>query len=124
MSLRRVVPWAAVLAWAGLIFAVSAVPAADMPPQPGPTSYVAHFAEYAVFGALWLAALRTTRLPRGWAIALALTLASLYGASDEFHQWFVPGRASDPRDWVADTLGAALGVAASALWAKRRDQPR
>ncbi len=34
--------------------------------------------------------------------------AAGYGASDELHQSFVPGRNSDPWDWVADAVGAAL----------------
>jgi VanZ family protein len=37
-------------------------------------------------------------------------ICSLYGASDEFHQYFVPGRDCDFFDWVGDTLGAILAV--------------
>ena len=44
---------------------------------------------------------------RAW---LALALASLYGAGDELHQAFVPGRSADAADWLADTVGAALAV--------------
>lgn len=47
---------------------------------------------------------------RWWpAIALAALLASAYAATDEWHQLFVPGRDSDVRDWLADTIGAAAG---------------
>jgi len=35
-------------------------------------------------------------------------LVSLYGASDELHQLFVPNRCADIMDWVVDTLGAVL----------------
>ena len=31
-----------------------------------------------------------------------------YGALDEWHQSYVPGRFSDVGDWIADALGAAL----------------
>ena len=41
----------------------------------------------------------------------AVALSALYGASDEFHQWFVPGRTADVYDWLADCSGAAVGVA-------------
>lgn len=41
----------------------------------------------------------------------ALLLASVYGASDEWHQAFVPLRDSDVRDWVADSLGGTIGSA-------------
>lgn len=38
----------------------------------------------------------------------ALLFTSLYGITDEVHQYFVPGRSSDILDWVSDTLGALL----------------
>jgi VanZ family protein len=38
-------------------------------------------------------------------------LSLLYGISDELHQGLTPGRTPDVMDLVADTLGAALGVA-------------
>ncbi|MDD2724281.1 MAG: VanZ family protein [Methylovulum sp.] len=46
-------------------------------------------------------------------IILAATLivfSSLYGASDEWHQAFVPGRTSSVLDWLADTAGAGLAA--------------
>lgn len=48
--------------------------------------------------------------------ALALVFASLYGASDEWHQSFVPGRSADVWDWVADTLGAMLAMGIWLAW--------
>ena len=48
---------------------------------------------------------------RPWQIFLFCTaIASCYGAIDEFHQYFVPGRSCDIWDWIADTLGAASGA--------------
>lgn len=44
------------------------------------------------------------------AVVLAVACASLYGVTDELHQYFVPGRACDPADWLVDTCGAALGA--------------
>ena len=40
-------------------------------------------------------------------IVLAATL--IYGASDEIHQYFVPGRNASWTDWLADTLGGLIG---------------
>jgi len=40
----------------------------------------------------------------------AVLLAGLWGAIDEVHQLFVPGRQSDPLDVVADLIGAACGA--------------
>jgi VanZ family protein len=39
----------------------------------------------------------------------------LYGASDELHQMFVPGRTAAFDDLLADTIGALVG--ASLCWA-------
>ena len=51
-----------------------------------------------------------------WRVFLIPALiASCYGAIDEFHQYFVPGRACDVWDWIADTLGAVLGAGAFVL---------
>lgn len=44
------------------------------------------------------------------AVLLAVACASLYGVTDELHQYFVPGRACDPADWLVDTCGAVLGA--------------
>lgn len=41
-------------------------------------------------------------------IFLAIGLAALYGASDEWHQSFVPTRTGSIDDWLADTFGAFL----------------
>jgi VanZ family protein len=40
----------------------------------------------------------------------AWLFTSLYGITDELHQYFVPGRSSDILDWVADTTGALLCI--------------
>ena len=41
---------------------------------------------------------------------LAIVLAAGYGATDEFHQRFVPERTADLLDLAADTVGAAVAV--------------
>jgi VanZ family protein len=64
-----------------------------------------HFAVYGLLGTL------VARLGTGWrGAAVGLLVASAFGVTDEFHQSFVPHRSSDVKDWVADTLGAALAV--------------
>jgi VanZ family protein len=57
------------------------------------------------------------RLGQGWrAAGWALLAASLFGVTDEWHQAYVPGRAPDVFDWVADTWGAAVAVALYTGW--------
>jgi VanZ family protein len=73
-----------------------------------------HAGAYGLLGILFYRAYRS-RWPNasGWAMANAsLVSAALYGLSDEIHQYFVPGRSADPWDWLADTIGAMLGVIA------------
>jgi len=57
-----------------------------------------------------LRAVATASLVGAWAIA------TVYGFTDEFHQWFVPGRTADPRDLLADGVGAALGLGLVWAW--------
>ncbi|MBT8378568.1 MAG: VanZ family protein [Ignavibacteria bacterium] len=42
--------------------------------------------------------------------SMAIIIASVYGALDEMHQMFVPGRFAEVLDWLADLGGAVLGV--------------
>ncbi len=50
--------------------------------------------------------------PRSLAVlATGLVIAVAYGASDEWHQSFVPGRDASFRDLLADAAGALLAAA-------------
>jgi VanZ family protein len=46
---------------------------------------------------------------------ICIIAVSVYGALDEYHQSFTPGREVSALDWLADTLGAALGTSAGAF---------
>lgn len=63
---------------------------------------IAALAELAIAGAC---------LPERRAARLAVLLAATYGAIDELHQSFVPGRVSSVGDWLTDVCGACLAVA-------------
>jgi len=52
--------------------------------------------------------------------AAAVVLATLYGASDEYHQSFVPGRTPDVADLRADAIGATVAVSLACLVARFR----
>jgi MYXO-CTERM domain-containing protein len=113
------VSWLAVFAWAGVIFRFSSLPATQVPHG---NPVLAHFVEYALFGALLCLALSRSMAPRD-ALWAAVLIASAYAVTDELHQHFVPGRTPDVGDWSIDTLGAIAGataVMALALWARRR----
>jgi VanZ family protein len=73
---------------------------------------VLHFFAYALLGALFLRAFKTSRIKNKVTliVTLSILLSSLYGISDEIHQHFVPYRDADLVDVLADMLGAVMGV--------------
>ncbi|MBN1960169.1 MAG: VanZ family protein [Deltaproteobacteria bacterium] len=42
---------------------------------------------------------------------IAFSFSAIYAISDEIHQAFVPGRTCDIYDWLADIIGALIGIA-------------
>lgn len=109
-----------------LIFAISSM---EQPPLPMPEfewltiDKLYHFIEYAILGGLLaraFVAAKPSTVPsqRVWYIAALLSI--LYGASDEWHQTFVPGRFATFADWVADVLGSIAGVFGVYLYYKKK----
>ncbi|MBI4767897.1 MAG: VanZ family protein [Deltaproteobacteria bacterium] len=70
-----------------------------------------HFLEYAIFGVLLARILKEYGIPPSLPgkMIWVLMISFLYGTSDEFHQWFVPGRFATFGDLLADGLGGGLG---------------
>ena len=116
--LGPVIRWAPAALWAALIFTLSSISSLPAPPA-GFTDKHAHFGTYGVFAALLVWGLTNRSLARTtWVTAaLAVALAALYGASDEWHQSFVPGREVSALDLAADTAGAAMAAVALRAWA-------
>ncbi len=78
-----------------------------------PMDKVLHAGLYGVLAALWawvLPGQKPWLLQRTRVAALAWTLAVGFGALDEIHQGFVPGRSRDALDWLADATGAGLAL--------------
>ncbi len=108
------------VAWAAAIFWASSQPQPRFVPE-GLLVHdkLLHAGAYALLAGLVGGAL-ATRAPALRAIALAVLVAAAYGATDEWHQSFVPGRDADPLDWAADASGAILGAAAAVLALRAR----
>lgn len=55
-------------------------------------------------------------------------IGSVFAASDEIHQYYVPGRSSDIMDWVFDSLGVALSLffynSINKIWKKLYENSR
>lgn len=124
--------WMLVILWMSLIFYLSAQPAMESKAlSEGATEIVvevferiapnmaeridirrfnyilrknAHFFGYLVLGILVVKAVGK----RG--AALALLICVLYAISDEVHQLYVPGRSSEIKDVIIDSVGAAVGI--------------
>lgn len=76
----------------------------------------AHASLYAGFGFILFAALRNSPYQslRKHAFIFTMIIGTVYGASDEFHQSFVPGKIMNVWDLLADSVG--LAVASSLLF--------
>ena len=108
--------WMPVALYAGTIFYLSSLP---HPEEQLPSfllkdvsDKVLHAVEYAVLAVLCYRAFRwgVSGQVASHALLFAIVTASLYGMTDEAHQFFVPYRESSWQDWVADTAGAAIGA--------------
>jgi VanZ family protein len=121
MTIRRLHLWLPPLIYAGLIFHLSS----QSDPLPAVTTHVwdklLHTVEYAGFAFLVGRACLGEGITVVRAALLTLVLSSLYGATDEWHQSFVPLRSADVLDWLADTVGSTLGAGvwlAFGVWSK------
>ncbi len=117
--------WLPLVAYCVLIFIQSSHPAPEgLPDVPFMDKWL-HLAGYGLLGALCDRAFRRQwpRVPLRRLFWAAVIATALYGASDEFHQYFVPFRSADVLDAAADALGGLLGVVAFrrlSAWAARR----
>jgi UDP-2,3-diacylglucosamine pyrophosphatase LpxH len=81
---------------------------------PPPMDKLAHALAFGILALVLDVALRLNRsdLPMYRRHLLVFMAVSFYGATDEWHQLFVPGRACEFGDWVADSVGGGLGLLA------------
>jgi len=118
--------WLPVILLCVAIFVQSALPSPEgLPPIPY-LDKILHFIGYFILGALFFRAFNHTLKKQRTLIQLifySILSATLYGISDEFHQYFVAVRQFDPMDILADFLGSVIGVILySRLWALSRNR--
>lgn len=115
MNVRR---WLPPLLWAGVILFGTSLPSEAVPVQTSNVDKILHFTIYAVFAYLLTRQISEAASP--WrAVLPAIVLAAAFGAADEWHQRFIPGRSTELADWYADVLGATLGALTFAFWRTR-----
>ena len=85
---------------------------------------VVHAVAYCLLGVFTLRACHRGIQPlRHWPTILAMLMTLTYGALDEWHQAYVPGRFPSLYDWFADAAGAGLSMVlvwSAAAWRSRR----
>lgn len=122
----------ALFLWMSVIFSFSALPGSEYPFDPTLLYYLerkgAHVTEYAI---LMLLAVRFAfalfpRLAFKRILFSAAVFSILYGASDEWHQSFVPYRGAKLSDVAIDGLGILLmtGVLFSVWYIYQRKKTR
>ena len=115
----RAIRWRLPLAWALLIEVLVVWPHPPSLPQAwdvvGADKYV-HASLFAVLAVLAARALAQEARP-AW---IALAASAAFGMFTELEQHFIPSRAMELGDFLADVTGAAVGVVAFTIWAHRR----
>jgi VanZ family protein len=71
-----------------------------------------HAVEYGFFSLVmwWSLSHNRNQTIRKYSPVIALIIALSWGIIDEIYQSTVPGRMSDPFDWIADSVGACLAL--------------
>ncbi len=94
--------------YSALIFSISSIRGNEIPSQVSPFSLIFHFFLYFFYSfAIFMYFQRPFH---------SYLFGTLYAASDEIHQFFVPGRACDPVDFLTDSLALAVGIILVVLW--------
>jgi VanZ family protein len=104
--------WLPVLLYIGLIFSMSSIHGSAIPTPFPNVDKLEHLLEYSLFGLLAGRAIRftlggTRRLRAAWG---TLLLGATVAALDELYQKRVPGRSSDPLDWLTDVTAVGIAI--------------
>jgi VanZ family protein len=95
-----------------LILTLTSLPGMDVPNVPI-NDKIEHLLAYGGLGFLLNLSLRIQNkftLVKKYPAWFSVLIVSTYGALDELHQLFIPGRSCDILDWTADTVGVIIGV--------------
>lgn len=96
-----------------IIFSFSSIKGEDMPEFYAPNiDKLFHSMEYFILGALLFRAFSNSisNHKHIYILSASILIASLYGATDEFHQYFISGRSCDFFDLLTDIIGSTTGA--------------
>jgi len=86
----------------------------------GPWSASDKLTHASVWAVLGVSLALAARRPRWRTALIAIVIATGFGALDEIHQSFVPGRDASVFDLLADAVGATVGALAVTWYSRRR----
>jgi VanZ family protein len=117
--------WLPPIVYCLAIFFQSSFPGPERMPDVRFLDKLLHFAAYALLGVLSYRAYETLSLKDNHKLLIFISIASatLYGISDEIHQYFVPSRHADVADVIANTLGSICGVFLYYRWKAWKKSP-
>jgi VanZ family protein len=104
--------WLPLIFYCLAIFIQSGQPGPELIPDVQFLDKFLHFGAYGLLGILFFRAYETLPLKnfKNLLILISIGSATLYGISDEIHQYFVPSRQADVMDGIANTIGSICGV--------------
>jgi VanZ family protein len=110
---KYVFHWLPVVALCLAIFIQSAFPSPDLGFSFPLKDKLLHMAVYGLLAALFYRACQLTlpgRFSPAQLLVISICFATLYGVSDEIHQFFVAARQAEVMDGVADFAGSVSGA--------------
>jgi VanZ family protein len=104
------------------IYIQSGHPGLEIIPAKAFIDKILHFTAYGLLGILFFRAYGTLPLKERSKLLILASIgsATLYGISDEIHQYFVPFRDADILDAAANAIGSICGVFLFYFWKARR----
>ena len=124
----RTLAWLGVFVWLGAICFSSSLPGSELQRLAHFMFWdkAQHFLAFAIGSANLALVLRwSTPWPPARVALFTILAVATFGAVDEIHQLFTPGRSGgDAFDWLADAFGAAAGAGSTLfIHARRRPSP-
>ena len=104
--------WFPVIIYCFLIYLQSSYPSPDSLPNLPYLDKLIHLAAYALLGILFFRAYMAQSFKDNIKLVMILSIvsSSLYGVSDEIHQYYVVSRSAELMDVLADIIGSLCGV--------------
>ncbi|MBI5237735.1 MAG: VanZ family protein [Deltaproteobacteria bacterium] len=118
---------AGVSAFMGIVLVLSTIADANPLPSYDNIDKVYHFAAYLVMGWLWAGVFLNSfffkEKGRAWAAAASFGISFVFGAAMEITQRYLPGRAAETGDLIANGAGALAGAVIQMYAYKLKGRP-